>query len=285
MDIENENLNYLKSDIALKILYTNKISYDNKNWNTKIKFHPFTEFYYILDGEGRFTIENKVIHVEKDDLIILNPNIGHTETPNEEMRKFEFISFGVDGITVLPQIDIFDKSEKFFIKESIRTDRFFYKELFKSIYEEYNSDRLYSKGYANSIATILIVEILRKFPESIIASSDKKISKQLDYIKSYIDKHYSEDIKLENLASMAYMNKFHLIAEFKSAFRVTPIEYLILKRVDITKSLLITTNHSMEEIANMVGFNSQSYFNQVFRKKVGTTPSKYRKKHRLRNQI
>ena len=77
------------------------------------------------------------------------------------------------------------------------------------------------------------------------------------------------------------MNKFHLIAEFKQAYRVTPIEYLILKRIEVSKGLLISTNHSMETIAHIVGFNSQSYFNQVFRKKVGFTPSQFRKKHRL----
>ena len=80
---------------------------------------------------------------------------------------------------------------------------------------------------------------------------------------------------------MAYMNKFHLISEFKQAYRVTPIEYLILKRIEISKNLLISTNHSMEEISTIVGFNSQSYFNQVFKKKNMQTPSQFRKKHRL----
>ncbi len=80
---------------------------------------------------------------------------------------------------------------------------------------------------------------------------------------------------------MAFMNKFHLIAEFKQSYRVTPIDYLILKRIEVTKNLLISTNHSMEEISSIVGFNSQSYFNQVFRKKVGITPSQFRKNHRI----
>ena len=80
---------------------------------------------------------------------------------------------------------------------------------------------------------------------------------------------------------MAYMNKFHLISEFKQSYRITPIEYLILKRVEVSKDLLISTNHTMEEISALVGFNSQSYFNQVFKKKVGQTPSQFRRKHRL----
>ena len=126
-----------------------------------------------------------------------------------------------------------------------------------------------------------MIYVLRKYDSEIIISHEKKVNIQIDYIKNYMDNNYSEDIKLEDLANMAYMNKFHLISEFKIAYRVTPIEYLILKRIDVTKNLLITTNHSMEEISSLVGFNSQSYFNQVFKKKVGITPSQYRRNHRL----
>lgn len=83
---------------------------------------------------------------------------------------------------------------------------------------------------ANSKAAIFIVEFLRKFKSSITVKHDRKVNRQIDYIKNYIDSNYAEDIKLEQLSAMAYMNKFHLISEFKQSYRVTPIEYLILKR-------------------------------------------------------
>lgn len=53
-----------------------------------------------------------------------------------------------------------------------------------------------------------------------------------------MDANYHEDIKLEDLSAMAYMNKFHLISEFKQSYRITPIEYLILKRIEVSKIFL-----------------------------------------------
>ena len=245
---KNENDNTSMQSIYLKVLYAKK-NYSSNKINSRIHFHPFTEFYYILDGNGKFSIEDKVINASKDDFFIINSNVGHSIYSKED-DNLNYISFGVDSIFVKTVNNDQDFDEDKYIYKNIdeNTDKFI--NFFKEINIEFNSN-------------------------------DIKINKQIDYIKNFIDNNYAEDIKLENLSKMAYMNKFHLISEFKQSYRVTPIEYLILKRIEITKNLLISTNHSMEEISSIVGFNSQSYFNQVFKKKVGLTPSQFRKNHRI----
>lgn len=82
---------------------------------------------------------------------------------------------------------------------------------------------------------------------------------------------------LDSLAAVAFMNKYYLSHEFKRHIGKSVIDYLIDKRISVAKVLLETTNHSMDQISQIVGFNSQSYFNQIFKKKLGITPSKYRK--------
>ena len=278
----NENDNTRAENMYLNVLYAKKYSTSN-NLNSRIHFHPFTEFYYILDGVGKFSIEDKLIDVKKDDFLIINSNVGHSIYPSDKDENLIYISFGVDSIF----LKILNK------EESLEEDKYFYKNIedeklkeefikaFKDIQTEFNSGADYSKSMANAKATVYVINLLRRFKDEFTITNDIKINKQIDYIKNYIDNNYSEDIKLESLSKMAYMNKFHLISEFKQSYRVTPIEYLILKRIEVTKNLLISTNHSMEEISSIVGFNSQSYFNQVFKKKVGITPSQFRKNHRI----
>lgn len=278
----NENDNTRAQNMYLNVLYAKKYSTSN-NLNSRIHFHPFTEFYYILDGVGKFSIEDKLIDVKKDDFLIINSNVGHSIYPSNKDENLIYISFGVDSIflKILNQ------------EESLEEDKYFYKNIederlkeefiraFQDIQTEFNLGADYSKSMANAKATVYVINLLRRFKDEFTITNDIKINKQIDYIKNYIDNNYSEDIKLESLSKMAYMNKFHLISEFKQSYRVTPIEYLILKRIEVTKNLLISTNHSMEEISSIVGFNSQSYFNQVFKKKVGITPSQFRKNHRI----
>lgn len=286
--IENNNNNNTNSNenssipnLYLKVLYAKESSFDSR-LNSRIHFHPFTEFYYITSGEGRFSIEDSGVDVKTDDFLIINSNVGHSIYPTNESGILEYISIGIDSISIVNFVENADNLEgtKYFHTDLKDAKDYIY-ESFREILGEFSSNELFAKSMANAKASVLVIDILRMFNEEIELNHDKKVNKQIDYIKNYIDNNYAEDIKLETLSQMAFMNKFHLISEFKQSYRVTPIEYLILKRIEVTKNLLISTNHSMEEISSIVGFNSQSYFNQVFKKKVGITPSKFRKNHRI----
>ncbi|MDU5913033.1 MAG: AraC family transcriptional regulator [Anaerococcus vaginalis] len=276
---KHENDNSTMQSIYLKVLYAKKFSASN-NINSRIHFHPFTEFYFILDGKGKFSIEDRVINTNKDDFFIINSNVGHSIYSGED-ENLVYISFGVDSIFVKNLLNDDNIDEDKYIYKNIENDQDYFIKSFDIINEEFNSNNIFAQSMANAKASEFVITLLRNFKDEIVITNDIKINKQIDYIKNFIDNNYSEDIKLESLSKMAYMNKFHLIAEFKQSYRVTPIDYLILKRIEVTKNLLISTNHSMEEISSIVGFNSQSYFNQVFRKKVGLTPSQFRKNHRL----
>jgi AraC-like DNA-binding protein/mannose-6-phosphate isomerase-like protein (cupin superfamily) len=279
---EENNINEAETfNVNLKVLYAKKNSFDDSS-NTRIHFHPFTEFYYIVNGEGTFSIEDKVVDVKKDDFLIINSNIGHSVYPLNDNNDLKYISLGIDSVSiVILNEDGYEKDSSKFFHTHLEERKDMILSLFEDVLFEFSSKDPYAKSMANAKASIILINILRKYQKQVEISHDKKVNKQIDYIKNYIDSNYSEDIKLEKLSQMAFMNKFHLISEFKQAYRVTPIEYLILKRIEITKNLLISTNHSMEEISSIVGFNSQSYFNQVFKKKVGITPSKFRKNHRI----
>lgn len=282
--MENNNNQILEEDNSLntlevKILYAQKNNYTNKI-SSRIQFHPFTYFYYLAEGFGKLSIESEIIEVYAGDLIIINSNIGHTFYLDKSITNIRVLGFGIESISVAGLVDDLAKPINYFHIDN-KDMSLKFEEYFEAIFGEFDGNDIFAKSLANAIASTLIINLLRKYRKSITVKHDKKVNRQIDYIKSYIDTNYNEDIKLEDLSSMAYMNKFHLISEFKQSYRITPIEYLILKRIEIAKNLLISTNQTMEEISALVGFNSQSYFNQVFKKKVDQTPSQFRRKHRL----
>ena len=310
MDSTSESIlesSLFKDDIDIKVLDARENIITNGK-NSRIQFNPFIYFYFLAEGSGTFFIESDAVKIKKNDLVIINSNIGHNIFVDENEYACRSLGFGVESIginTVKEEVNNNKADEKIDSskdsnslddsegeeKIKLEIDNYILipckeegkkvYEIFSNIVEEFSSDDLYARTLADSMASYFIIKLLRLLEGKIEIVHDVNINRQVDYIKSYIDGNYSTDIKLEELSSLAYMNKFHLIAEFKQAYRVTPIEYLILKRVEVSKGLLISTNHSMETIAHIVGFNSQSYFNQVFRKKVGFTPSHFRKKHRL----
>ncbi len=68
------------------------------------------------------------------------------------------------------------------------------------------------------------------------------------------------------------------VRRFKSATGMTPIEYVLNLRIEEAKHLLETGSESVESVAELVGYQDASFFSRNFKKKVGLTPSQYRKK-------
>ena len=128
---------------------------------------------------------------------------------------------------------------------------------------------------------ILIVLLGRQTNFStILTPINKKTNRLCGATKRYIDTHYQENISLDHLAELNHVSKFHLSHAFTEEYGISPINYLISKRLSEAEHLLKTTDFSLSLISNTTGFSSSSYFAQVFKKQKGMSPTEFRKKSR-----
>ena len=95
-------------------------------------------------------------------------------------------------------------------------------------------------------------------------------------LMQYIDFNYSRIISLEDLSTLAGVNKTTLISIFKEVYGTTPIRYINRIRLRKAKELLVNTDTSVSEIADLVGFQSIHYFSRFFKAKENCTPMEYR---------
>ena len=95
----------------------------------------------------------------------------------------------------------------------------------------------------------------------------------------YVHKHYAEHISLEDLAGRVYLSPSYFGKVFKEETGETFVSFLNRVRIDRSKELLCCESVRLADIAQMVGFEEQSYFCRVFKKIVGTTPTRYRETH------
>ena len=107
-------------------------------------------------------------------------------------------------------------------------------------------------------------------------------SKECALVKRYLDSHYSDDINLEQLASLSHLNKYYLSHEFTRYYGISPISYLTHRRIEVCKNLLENTDHEISDIAHLAGFSSQSYLAQSFRKYCGMTAGEYRRSKKIK---
>ncbi len=104
------------------------------------------------------------------------------------------------------------------------------------------------------------------------------VSKKILEIKRYIEENYYKNISLNEVADMFFISANYLSERFKREVGCTFMDYLTRIRIEHAKILLKEDDLTVGEICSMVGYENSTYFNKVFKRKVGVSPGQYRRK-------
>ena len=113
-------------------------------------------------------------------------------------------------------------------------------------------------------------------------NSDSKVensmlAEEMDKAMLYFNKHYCDDICIEEYASSIHMSTSWFIRNFKQYTGQTPMQYILSIRIINAENLLETTDYNLTEISRIIGYDNPLYFSRIFKKQKGISPSEYRK--------
>lgn len=276
MSFESINLDNANNTQDFRLRYVSISKYEG-DWQSIPHTHQFSELFYVLSGKGVFYIEDEIVPVEADDLMIINPHVEHTEKtlPNDPM---EYIVFGVEGLAFSfddPDSD----NTKGYSYYSYGADKSQLINFAQLMVKEFRDKKPGFELVCHGLLQVLLIFISRKQHLNVISDTSFQLSKECALAKRYIDANYSKNITLDSLAEITHINKFYLAHSFTECMGQSPINYLTEVRLAASKQQLTTSNMSIAQIATNNGFSSQSYFSQIFKKKVGITPQQYRKRN------
>lgn len=103
---------------------------------------------------------------------------------------------------------------------------------------------------------------------------------EMEAVVSHLFARYAEKIDFHQLARLAHLSISQLDRRFKRLFQFTPQQFLLRVRVNAACRMLVSTDRSAAQIALQTGFYDQSYFTKQFYRRMGETPSAYRRKYR-----
>lgn len=106
----------------------------------------------------------------------------------------------------------------------------------------------------------------------------KGISSEMYKCMNYIRSHTNELITIQDVAEQIHRSSSYTMKRFKEELGINIGAYITRCKLEEAKSLLTYSNKSLSEISNYLCFSSQSYFQNVFKKKYGSTPMQYRKR-------
>lgn len=259
-------------NLLFTLLYITHSEYD-RGWHSTPHMHHFTELFYIVSGVGSFVLPDREIPVKENDLVVINPNIEHTEKSNKD-DSLEYIAFGVQGLSFSLLPDAQELPIGLFTYQGERTEILFL--LNKLLVEVQKQEEGYELMCQN-IINMLIIKLKRAKEITVDNHDSVAMNQSVALVKHYINQNYQSTITLDTLAKIGNISKYYLSHRFKQDLGMSPIEYLIQVRIDEAKILLDTTDLTIATISETSGFSSQSLFSQTFRRHKNVTPSAYRK--------
>ena len=262
---------------STRLLYVSTAKYGG-DWHSLLHTHTCTEIFYVVGGMGKFQIEELTLSVSVDDMVIVNPNVEHTEV-SFNASPLEYIVMGVEGLEFAAG-ESGDDRYRLVNCGGGREDTLYY---LRAMLAEIENKAI---GYDLVCQDLLEALVVRRTDFSLApAASGTRTSKECAAVRRYIDSHFKESLSLDVLAEVAHVNKYYLVHTFSKEYGISPINYLISRRIAESKQLLSDTDHSLSQISHMLGFSSPSYFSQSFRKLEGISPMEYRRQSKLQRAL
>lgn len=231
----------------------------------KLKSDSVYKMYYVRSGCGLVHTCGKSVGVEKGNVFFTFP--GHPFAI-ESVRNFSYMYISYVGL----------RANEIMEKLKITSQNFIF----------HNADDVqpfWEKGISMDGNVVdLISEAVLLYTFSFLGNNfefgENKLKKRgVDFIKKYIDDHFTEcDFSLENISQALSYNKKYISHTFKARFGIGIIEYLNTIRIQNACTMIEQGFTSVSDISEKCGYSDSRYFSKVFKQKIGITPTEYIKK-------
>ncbi len=238
-------------------------------WSTRIELRvPHFRIYYIEDGDGAVTVCGKRYKLEKEFVYFIPGNQPFINHCSKRMK----VSW-LHGMPATPLFEAMLSKVNIVLKWSFTEFAIFddtFKRLGKIDLEKLNSNWFELQALVNFI----LAKVLNSFEKK---ESAAPIPIELENALDFINRHFTKNPSLEEIAGHASYAPVYFHRLFKQYFAVSPHQYMEHKRMALAYGMLINSSRTMEEIAELSGYQNVFYFSRVFKKHFAVSPGSVRK--------
>lgn len=254
-----------------RLLYVTYAHY-SEEWHSTLHTHACAELFFITGGHGVFQVWQNRFPVAINDLVVVNAGTPHTETSHMG-SPMEYVVLGVEGLEM--PVDATGGTLLHLAEEQAAVTS-----CLRMMVQETRVQQAGCDEICQSLLDVILLRLRRREDFSLSSSpAGSGNSRNCDLVRRYIDNHFKENLTLDQLAQMVHISKYHLAHTFQEEFHISPISYLISRRIQESHFLLQETDHTISQIAQILGFSSLSYFSQSFRRLEGISPIEFRRYH------
>ena len=231
----------------------------------------------VREGKGIFEINKEKYELSSGDAFFIPPNTKASYEADKE-DPWSYMWVGFSGYKAYECAENSGFSLKTPVRRVSNLEKL--KKYMDDMLEAHSlsySDELKRNGCLMMFFAELMEDYKNNVPSAILQHSYPG-SVYVKYAMDYIDCHYTERIKINELADYIGVNRSYLTSSFKKSIGCSPQEYLVNLRMEKAKSLLRKTDMPINSIANAVGYADQLAFSKIFKQRYGVSPKTYRDK-------
>ena len=260
-------MKYFKHNFNVKIICCqyDKLPYPWRNDNT---VDPFMRFYYVHKGQGRIVCGKQNIAMEKGKLYLLP-----SQTP---------LTFWTSGyinlywlhvqLTLAPGIDFFSLAPGKVMCIPALDDSLVEKlKLLSQEDVETVADDLRSQALITEIIAIVFQRYNIELPEQF-----EKDLKRFEAVIQLIENSPRRKWRIPELARQVGLGQVQFSKEFKRVFGIPPAKFIMSKRLEHARYMLLNSNRTLEDIADSLGFSDAFHFSKSFKAGIGLSPKEFR---------
>lgn len=251
----------------------------------------YFELGYVYSGEARSIINGNETVISEGDYFIIEKETVHSYSAcllgALEVFNLGFTLSFVDSKlsgaeTIKDAVRYLLGTENSKYKTPVITDKIFHDEdkkiftLIEELRSEYSSQKYGFREKLRLLIKCIFIETARKEKMS---ESNTPVNEAISAVISEIENNPGAAQRLSEICRSKGYNYSYISREFKRATGLTFIEYVQRAKINNACRLLVTTQKSISEIAQLSGYYDYSFFNTIFKKFVGVTATQYRKKH------
>ena len=245
------------------------VSVKDLRGNVEIHWHEFYEIELILDGAGIYNVDGIDYEIKPGALFFMSPSSVHhiNFTKNTRLINFMFTSQVCELDFLCGLFSLFPHIYLNLVSKDVNFIHMIASEMVNTGYDKYLSAQL----------NCVLGKIKSIYPEN--TSGVKETNMQ--YALLYIQNHFKEKIRLEDVAAAANYTPNYFSNKFKEYTGVTFKRYIMDMQFSMAVNMLEKTELSVTEVCYNCGFRDFPNFMVCFRKRYGVTPKKYREKIKM----
>lgn len=264
-----------------------ELNYRNhKDVSMTFHSHPFYELYYFHEGRCNYVIGSQVYSLTPGDLIVMHGMTLHMPNPDprlpyvRSMVHFhpEFLHEFMSRTYTATLLKPFEELRNYRIQAGASKGEV--EELLADMARWYHAaeEHAYERFLLRFVDLLYVVNGLCRKPLDNAYTPVSERERHVQRVIEYVEKHYMEDMTMEDLEQKLHVSRHYLSRIFKDWTGTTIFQYLYHRRINQAKTLfLIDKDLSVTEVGERVGFKHLPHFSRVFKQSEGCSPEQFRK--------